>query len=121
MHKVTKSGILINADERKRENFDTYVPSKLGDFTTLPLQSKQNEGAVINNYGREFNSVIDIEDLDFDSLHVDDNPVDSDNFVTFEQPMMDQWINLEVSAPQEENNFHAKDISRNKDAGSNIN
>ena len=47
--------------------------------------------------------------------------MDPDNVATFEQPMTDHWINLEVSMPQGEENKHAKVIGRSKDADGNIN
>ena len=84
MRKITKAENIDEKENKKRTTFDEFIKSKLGDSMTLPPQ----------NLPSTPDSYIDIDDPDLDSLPKDTDPVDSDNVATFEQPMIDHWINL---------------------------
>ena len=72
MRKLTKAELLSEIEKKKRQTFDDYIKSKLGDSLSPPPHHPINDKP---------DSIIDINDpdlLDFDSLPSDTDPVNSD-------------------------------------------
>lgn len=110
MCKLPEIELVDQTEKQKRTTFDNMIKSKIGDFITLPPKSLSSEPDLY----------IDIDYPRFDSLPRDTGPVDSNGTTTFDQPMINHQINLEVRLPQGEENKHDKVIGRSKDTDDNI-
>ena len=82
MRKLNKAQLLNDIEKRKVNNFNTCVKPKLGDSITLPPQHIPNKHIVTDNGVREFNSVMNIDEPDFDSFTIYTDYFDSDNVET---------------------------------------
>ena len=93
---------IYNEDEiKERENFDKIIQSKYGTHLKFPVVEKEEKLNMEDFIDAEEN----IEDKPF---WVDGDPVSADNQATFEQPVKDLLVGMELNMPQVDEMRRAK-------------
>ncbi|GFH47961.1 hypothetical protein CTEN210_14370 [Chaetoceros tenuissimus] len=101
---------IYNEDEiKERENFDKIIQSKYGTHLEFPVVEKEEKLNMEDFIDAEEN----IEDKPF---WVDGDPVSADNQATFEQPVKDLLVGMELNMPQVDEMRRAKVLRKSTDS-----
>ena len=112
VRRLTVAEMNSNSEQKKRDMFDAFIRSKLGDSISMPPDTPEPSD----------NDVFDLVADDDEELAIvsDDDPIDNDGVAVNDKPLSDVLIHAEVLLPHGEELQHAKVKKRSKNLNGDV-